>query len=232
MVSAMRAIGFDYVFDTNFSADVTTLEEAHELLRRLKSGGPFPMVCARVSLRSLFLVYFSISYVPRMRASFLPLSLVCPLVSYKQRTYMPWVPIVCGVRSCARASLVSFHTPTHAHTRTSSRTHTNTVHVVLPRVGQPCGEAIPAVHKELVDVQVPHGHARLPHQERVGTAHGRCANALFDGEERSFANKGNRNALSPIRNSHLFSACFLRTCPRTNGTESPNPPPTILTILV
>jgi iron-only hydrogenase group A len=43
LVSALRKLGFDYVFDTNFSADVTIVEEATEFVSRVKSGGPFPM---------------------------------------------------------------------------------------------------------------------------------------------------------------------------------------------
>ena len=35
MVSAARQIGFDYIFDTDFSADLTIMEEGHELLERL-----------------------------------------------------------------------------------------------------------------------------------------------------------------------------------------------------
>ncbi len=37
-VSALRRMGFDRVFDTNFSADLTIIEEANELLTRLKQG--------------------------------------------------------------------------------------------------------------------------------------------------------------------------------------------------
>ena len=43
-VSALRRIGFDRVFDTNFSADLTIIEEATELLQRLNGGGPTPML--------------------------------------------------------------------------------------------------------------------------------------------------------------------------------------------
>ena len=35
MVAALKKIGFDYVFDTNFSADLTIMEEGNELLVRL-----------------------------------------------------------------------------------------------------------------------------------------------------------------------------------------------------
>eukprot|EP01029_Cantina_marsupialis_P000003 TRINITY_DN0_c0_g2_i2.p1 TRINITY_DN0_c0_g2~~TRINITY_DN0_c0_g2_i2.p1 ORF type:complete len:1118 (-),score=455.47 TRINITY_DN0_c0_g2_i2:14-3367(-) len=43
MVGAAKAAGFHFVFDTNFTADLTIMEEAHELLHRLKNGGALPM---------------------------------------------------------------------------------------------------------------------------------------------------------------------------------------------
>jgi NADH-quinone oxidoreductase subunit G len=43
MVAAIRRLGFDYVFDTNFAADLTIMEEGTELIGRIKDGGPFPM---------------------------------------------------------------------------------------------------------------------------------------------------------------------------------------------
>ena len=43
MVAALRKLGFDYVFDTDFSADLTIMEEGSELLTRIKEGGKFPM---------------------------------------------------------------------------------------------------------------------------------------------------------------------------------------------
>ncbi len=44
LISALRMIGFDRVFDTDFSADLTIIEEGHELLHRLKTGGVLPML--------------------------------------------------------------------------------------------------------------------------------------------------------------------------------------------
>lgn len=38
MVSALKAMGFDYVFDTQFAADLTVIEEGYELLGRLKGA--------------------------------------------------------------------------------------------------------------------------------------------------------------------------------------------------
>ena len=45
MVAALRRLGFDYVFDTNFSADLTIMEEGSELVKRLqtKEGGKMPL---------------------------------------------------------------------------------------------------------------------------------------------------------------------------------------------
>jgi iron-only hydrogenase group A len=44
MVSALRQLGFDRVFDTSFSADLTIMEEASELVHRLQNGGRVPMM--------------------------------------------------------------------------------------------------------------------------------------------------------------------------------------------
>lgn len=44
MVSALRRMGFDYVFDTNWAADLTIMEEAHEIMERLNSGTNRPIL--------------------------------------------------------------------------------------------------------------------------------------------------------------------------------------------
>ncbi|MDP4146511.1 MAG: NADH-dependent [FeFe] hydrogenase, group A6 [Bacillota bacterium] len=44
MVSALRALGFYKVFDTDFAADLTIMEEASELMHRLEHGGRLPML--------------------------------------------------------------------------------------------------------------------------------------------------------------------------------------------
>jgi len=43
MVAAFRQLGFKKVFDTAFSADLTIMEEASELVHRIKNGGKLPM---------------------------------------------------------------------------------------------------------------------------------------------------------------------------------------------
>lgn len=44
MVTALRKIGFDKVFDTNTGADLTIVEEATEFIERVKNGGTLPMI--------------------------------------------------------------------------------------------------------------------------------------------------------------------------------------------
>ncbi len=44
MVSALRRLGFDKVFDTDWAADLTIMEEATEFLHRVKNGGTLPLI--------------------------------------------------------------------------------------------------------------------------------------------------------------------------------------------
>lgn len=44
MVAALRRLGFDKVFDTDFTADLTIMEEGSELLARVKDGGKLPLI--------------------------------------------------------------------------------------------------------------------------------------------------------------------------------------------
>lgn len=46
-ISALKKLGFDYVFDVSFGADLTSIEEAYELLKRIKQGkkGMFTSCC-------------------------------------------------------------------------------------------------------------------------------------------------------------------------------------------
>lgn len=55
VVAAAHSIGFDFVFDTTFSADTCATLEAEELVDRVRENGPFPMVSHEfLSFHSLF----------------------------------------------------------------------------------------------------------------------------------------------------------------------------------
>ena len=59
MVTALRTLGFDKVFDTNTAADLTIMEEGTEFLDRLQNGGTLPMItsCSPGWVRYLELNY-------------------------------------------------------------------------------------------------------------------------------------------------------------------------------
>jgi len=44
LAAALRRLGFDVVFDTNFSADLTIMEEGYELIDRIQNGGVLPQI--------------------------------------------------------------------------------------------------------------------------------------------------------------------------------------------
>ncbi len=44
LATALRRLGFDRVFDTNFGADLTIMEEGTELIERIQNGGTLPMI--------------------------------------------------------------------------------------------------------------------------------------------------------------------------------------------
>jgi iron-only hydrogenase group A len=72
MVSALRRLGFDAVFDTNFAADLTILEEGHELLSRLrkalvdKQSAPLPLFTSCSPGWIKFLEYFHPDLLPNL----------------------------------------------------------------------------------------------------------------------------------------------------------------------
>jgi iron-only hydrogenase group A len=58
MIAVLRRLGFDRVFDTNFTADLTIVEEGQELLHRLRSGGVLPMLTSCCPAWVKFLEHF------------------------------------------------------------------------------------------------------------------------------------------------------------------------------
>jgi len=44
LIAALKHMGFDYVFDTQFAADLTIMEEGSEFLERVQGNGPLPLI--------------------------------------------------------------------------------------------------------------------------------------------------------------------------------------------
>lgn len=66
LVTALRRLGFRRVFDTEFTADLTVVEEANELLHRLAGGGPLPMFTSCSPAWVKFCEHFFPSYLPHL----------------------------------------------------------------------------------------------------------------------------------------------------------------------
>jgi iron-only hydrogenase group A len=66
MIAALRRLGFDKVFDTNFTADLTIIEEGNELLSRLKNGGKLPMMTSCSPGWVKFIEHFYPSLLPNL----------------------------------------------------------------------------------------------------------------------------------------------------------------------
>jgi NADH-quinone oxidoreductase subunit G/NADP-reducing hydrogenase subunit HndD len=66
MVAALRRVGFDYVFDTSFSADLTIMEEASELAHRIQTGGVLPMMTSCSPAWIKFLEQFFPEFIPNV----------------------------------------------------------------------------------------------------------------------------------------------------------------------
>ncbi len=66
MIAALRRLGFDKVFDTNFTADLTIIEEGHELLHRVKNGGRLPMITSCSPGWIKFIEHFYPSLLPNV----------------------------------------------------------------------------------------------------------------------------------------------------------------------
>jgi iron-only hydrogenase group A len=66
MVAGLRRIGFDKVFDTDFTADLTILEEGTELLGRVKNGGTLPMLTSCSPGWINFIEYFYPELLPNL----------------------------------------------------------------------------------------------------------------------------------------------------------------------
>jgi len=79
MVTALRRLGFDAVFDTDFTADLTIMEEATEFLGRLENG-PLPMITSCSPGWVSFLEKFYPELIPNTSSCKSPMSMLSTLV--------------------------------------------------------------------------------------------------------------------------------------------------------
>ena len=80
MVAALRKLGCDIIFDTDFSADLTIMEESHEFLQRVTKGtGPLPMLTSCSPGWVNFVEKFYPEFIPNCSSCKSPMSMMSAL---------------------------------------------------------------------------------------------------------------------------------------------------------
>lgn len=74
--TALRRLGFNYVFDTDFGADMAVMEEGHELIERIKANGPFPIITSCSPGWVKYMEHFYPEFIPLMSTSKSPQQIV------------------------------------------------------------------------------------------------------------------------------------------------------------
>ncbi len=76
MITALRMLGFDYVFDVTFGADLTVMEEANELVSRItKKAGKLPMFTSCCPSWVKFVEMFEPSIIPNLSTAKSPIAM-------------------------------------------------------------------------------------------------------------------------------------------------------------
>jgi len=82
MTAALRRLGFDRVFDTAFAADLTIMEEASELVHRIRSGGPLPLMTSCSPGWIKFVEQFYPDFIPHLSSCKSPQQMLGAVVKH------------------------------------------------------------------------------------------------------------------------------------------------------
>lgn len=118
MVTALRRLGFDAVFDTDLGADLTIVEEAHEFLHRMETGGPLPILTSCSSGWVNFLEKFYPELIPYASTCRSPMTMLSVLLKtyYAEKIGRdPKDIYVVAIMPCV-AKKIEIHRPEHFHT--------------------------------------------------------------------------------------------------------------------
>ncbi|MFQ3548746.1 MAG: NADH-dependent [FeFe] hydrogenase, group A6 [Armatimonadota bacterium] len=90
-VAALRRLGFDIVFDTQMSADLTIMEEATEFIHRFKEGGPLPLITSCSSAWMKFAEHFYPDLIPNISSAKSPMTMLGSMIKtyYAEKTGIP-----------------------------------------------------------------------------------------------------------------------------------------------
>lgn len=127
LVTALRRLGFDAVFDTNFAADLTIIEEAHEFLHRLRHGGPLPLITSCSPGWVNFLEKFYPELIPCTSSCKSPMSMLSTLLKTcyaDTRGIAPEAVYVVGIMPCVAKK---FEAARPEHAMADGRPYTDAV---------------------------------------------------------------------------------------------------------
>lgn len=102
-VTALRRLGFDTVFDTNFGADLTILEEAHEFMQRLEKNERLPLLTSCSPGWVKFLEHFYPELIPHASSCRSPMTMLSVLTKTyyaEKQSLNPENIYVVGVMPC------------------------------------------------------------------------------------------------------------------------------------
>ena len=103
MIAALRRLGFHRVFDTELAADMTIVEEAHELIERVKEGGPLPIISSCSPGWVKYCEYYYPELIPNLSTCKSPQQMFGATVKTWYAEKMGWDPkdiFVVGIMPC------------------------------------------------------------------------------------------------------------------------------------
>ena len=80
VVTALRKLGFDYVFDITFGADLTIMEEAMELVNRIKNKGTLPMFTSCCPAWVKYAEIFYPEFIPNLSSCKSPITMQSTMI--------------------------------------------------------------------------------------------------------------------------------------------------------
>jgi iron-only hydrogenase group A len=80
IAATLRRMGFDHVFDTQFSADLTIMEEASEFLERIQSKGPLPLITSCSSAWMKYMEQFYPDLIENISTAKSPMSMASAMI--------------------------------------------------------------------------------------------------------------------------------------------------------
>ncbi len=101
--AALRRLGFARVFDTSFAADLTIMEEAAELVKRVTSGGPLPLMTSCSPAWVKFIEHFYPALIPNLSTCKSPQQMLGALVKsfYADKAGLePWRIFSVSIMPC------------------------------------------------------------------------------------------------------------------------------------